>query len=99
MAKAGSKSKERAVLVTTQYRGVFFGYAEDTSGECVQLKRARNVLYWTAETKGFLGLASGGPKPGCRIGPQADIELRGVTCVAECTPAAIQAWEAAPWSS
>ena len=33
-----------------------------------------------------------------RVGPAADIELRDITCVAECTPTAVDAWEKAPWS-
>lgn len=93
-----SDNSERPVLVTTEYRGVFFGYATDTSGDTINLKRARNIPYWDAATKGFLGLAENGPGKGCRVGPKADIELRKITCVAECTPAAVEAWESAPWS-
>ena len=89
---------ERPVLVTTAHRGVFFGYATETAGTTIKLARARNCLYWDVATKGFLGLASKGPTVGCRVGPAADIELRDITCVAECTPAAVRAWEAAPWS-
>jgi hypothetical protein len=89
---------ERAVLVTTAHRGVFFGYATDTSGQTIKLRAGRNCLYWAAGNKGFLGLASIGPVNGSRIGPAADIELRDITCVAECTPQATEAWESAPWS-
>ncbi len=90
-------SKGRPVLVTTEYRGVFFGYATDTSGDTIKLSRARNIPYWDASTKGFLGLAENGPGKACRVGPAADIELRKITCVAECAPTAVEAWEAAPW--
>jgi hypothetical protein len=92
------KRTGRPVLVTTEYRGVFFGYATDTSGDTIHLKAARNILYWDASTKGFLGLAGIGPGKGCRVGPAADIELRKITCVAECTPVAAEAWESAPWT-
>lgn len=88
---------ERAVLVTTQHRGVFFGYASETDGEAVKLRAARNCVFWSSEVKGFLGLAATGPTKSCKVGPAADIELRDITCVAECTDAARQAWEAAPW--
>lgn len=87
----------RPVLVTTSHRGVFFGYSEKTGGETVALKRARNCIYWSADVKGFLGLAATGPVKGCRVGPPADIELRNVTCVAEVTPEAVEAWEKGPW--
>lgn len=90
--------KERAVLVTTAHRGVFFGYATDTSGDTVKLSRARNCVYWSRDCKGFLGLAATGPTSNCRIGPAADIELRNVTSVSEVTPAAVARWEAAPWN-
>ncbi len=90
--------KERAVLVTTIHKGVFFGYAKDTNGKTIKLRAARNCIYWPVEQKGFLGLASTGPVSGARIGPAADLELRDITAVAECTPAAVEAWEKAPWS-
>lgn len=93
-----NKDKERAVVVTTQHRGVFFGYATDTDGEIIKLRAARNCLYWPAENKGFMGLAAMGPVKGARIGPAVDISLRDITSVIECTPAAVTAWEAAPWS-
>jgi hypothetical protein len=90
---------ERPVLVTTQYRGVFFGYARDTSGPSIRLRRGRNAVYWSPEMHGFLGLASKGPDENCRIGPAADIEVRDITLVAECTPEAAAAWEAEPWGT
>jgi hypothetical protein len=92
-----AKSKERPVLVTTAHRGVFFGYATDTDGETISLKRARLCVHWSADLRGFMGLASHGPSFGCKIGPAADIELRNVTSVVEVTPEAVTKWEAAPW--
>lgn len=91
-------TKERAVIVTTLYRGVFFGYATNTSGETIKLRAARNCVYWPASQKGFVGLASIGPQHGARVGPAADMELHGVTAVLECTPEAVAAWERGLWS-
>lgn len=88
---------ERAVLVTTIHRGVFFGYAKDTNGETIKLRAGRLCTYWSADMKGFMGLASIGPSATCRIGMPADIELRNVTSVSEVTPAAVDRWESAPW--
>ncbi|CCB64432.1 hypothetical protein [Hyphomicrobium sp. MC1] len=90
--------KERAVLVTTSHRGVFFGYAEETAGQTIKLRAARNCLYWPAENKGFMGLAAIGPVRGARVGPSADIELRDITSVVECPDESVKAWEQAPWS-
>lgn len=90
-------NKERAVLITTEYKGVFFGYAADTSGDTIKLKRARNCIYWPAQNKGFMGLASDGPHRDARIGPPADIELRKVTSVVEVTPQAEKVWNEFKW--
>ena len=92
-----AKQTERAVLVTTAHRGVFFGYTAATDGATIKLRAARNCLYWPTENKGFLGLANMGPVKGARVGPAADIELRDITCVAECSTQATAAWESAPW--
>lgn len=91
-------TKPRPVIVTTAHRGVFFGYATDTTGETISLARARLCVYWSRDVKGFMGLASGGPTDSCRIGPPADITLRAITSVIEVAPAAVARWEAAPWS-
>lgn len=98
MKKNDSKKMERAVIVTTEHRGVFFGYATETDGEQIVLKRARLCLYWSSDCKGFMGLAATGPTTGCRIGPAADITLRKITSVLEATPEAVKRWEGAPWS-
>lgn len=92
------KEKERAVLVTTAHRGVFFGYATDTSGDTIKLRRARLCIYWIADLHGFMGLAAEGPKRGCRIGPPADIEVRNITSVTEVSEKAMTAWEQEWWS-
>ena len=90
--------KERAVVVTTEHRGVFFGYAIDVDGEIIKLRAARNCIYWSADVRGFMGLAATGPNKNCKIGPSADISLRKITSVMECTSEATAAWENAPWS-
>jgi hypothetical protein len=97
MAKA--KRKEQPVLITTAHRGVFFGYATETDGEIVHLARARLCIYWSADVRGFMGLAAKGPSKSCRIGPPADIDLRAITAVVSVTPEAVAAWEKAPWAA
>ncbi len=83
-------------MVTTEYRGVFFGYAKDTKGDIIKLRAARNCIYWSSKIGGFLGLAESGPDATCRIGSPADVDLRKITAVAEMTKAAVTAWNAAP---
>jgi hypothetical protein len=91
-------SKGRPVIVTTSFRGVFFGYAENTDGETIFLHSARLCVYWSADSRGFMGLAARGPGRGCKIGPPADITLRGITAVVEVSPEAVERWEKGPWS-
>lgn len=90
--------KHRPVLVTTAHRGVFFGYADKTDGDTVQLKRARLCVYWSSDLRGFMGLASNGPGSGCKVGPAADIEVRAITAVVEVSPGAVEKWEKGPWA-
>jgi len=60
----GPKKGERAVIGTTAHRGVFFGYAKDTGGETISLRRGhgpkkgeRAVLVTTAHRGVFFGYA------------------------------------------
>lgn len=86
-------AKARPVIVTTEFRGVFFGYAEDTSGDNITLTKARNCIYWPSQQGGFMGLASDGPATGARIGATVDrIDLRKITSVIEASPKAVEAW-------
>ncbi len=90
-----SNKKERPVIVTTEFRGVFFGYATDTDGDTIRLRSARNCIYWHSSIGGFMGLAEKGPDNNCKIGARANIVLRKVTAVLEVTPDAMKAWEEA----
>ena len=90
--------KEKAILVTTAHRGVFFGYAKEDEGETIKLRSGRNVVYWGSSMKGFLGLAAIGPDATCKVGPAADIQLRNITSVSNVTDEAIAKFEAAPWA-
>ena len=84
----------RPVIVCTKFRGVFFGYAAETSGDRFNLKNSRMAIRF-GTTKGFMQLAETGPTANSRISARADIEVREVTAVAEVTEAACAAWEAA----
>lgn len=94
---AKTNSTERYVLVTTAHRGVFAGYAKNTDSDAIKLRAGRLCVYWTADCRGFMGLAADGPKNGCKIGPPADIEIRNITSVVECTEDARKRWEGFKW--
>lgn len=88
--------KDVGVLVTTQHRGVFFGFADNADLEAkamLRLQRVRNCLYWHQSVGGFLGLAAVGPNADCRIGKEApEVILHDITSVSICTPEAIEKW-------
>jgi hypothetical protein len=94
------KQPQTAVLVTTIHRGVFFGYAAETvKNKTIKISNARNCLYWSADVKGFLGLAANGPSPSCKIGPKVpSLTLTDVTSVSEVSPEAVEKWEKSPWA-
>lgn len=92
----------RFVVVTTDVnrRGVFAGVLEsgDVASGNVVLNQAQMAVYWSAETRGVVGLAANGPARGSRITPPVPtMELNGVTAILEATDAAQAAWRAQPW--
>lgn len=87
-----AKKTERPVIICTEFKGVFFGYAEDTSGDTIKLRGARMAIYF-GTTRGVMELAETGPTSKSRISARADIEVRKITAVFEVTPAAAKLWE------
>ncbi len=88
--------KKKAVLVTTEFKGVFFGYIKDDKKlpDEITLTDVRVANYWSSDCKGFLGLAKNGPTPSCRIGVKADeVTLWKITSVSPVSPDAVKKWE------
>ena len=86
----------KAVLVTTKYRGVFFGYLSEMPNAPAELDLSgcRNCIYWSGEVGGFLGLAATGPTNKCRIGPTVDsITLYEVTSITPVSAEAEAKWK------
>ena len=90
----------KAVVVCTDKRGVFFGYASGpTDGPDVTLMACRMCVYWHQSTKGVLGLAATGPGAGSKITDAVQSALlHGVTCVLEASPESVTEWESGKWS-
>lgn len=91
--------KQKAVLVTTKHRGVFFGYLISHEGDVATLRDARMCIYWSSAMRGLLGLAAMGPDRQCKVGPAVDIVLNDVTAVVDVKSEAVEKWESAPWNS
>jgi hypothetical protein len=95
-----AKENARAVVVTTEHRGVFFGYvkADGNLPAEITLTHARNAVFWSQSVQGVVGLAAKGPKSDCRIGPAIpEMTIWKITAVMACTPEAVAAWEEQPW--
>ena len=75
-----TKKASHPVIVCTEHRGVFFGYATDTKGTEIELKRARMAISF-GTTKGVMELAETGPTSRSKISARADIDVRKVTAV------------------
>jgi len=88
------------VLVTTEFRGVFFGdlLSYDAAARVARLKDAQNCIYWSKDVAGVFGLAASGPDKNCRIGPIIkSLLLERVTSISECSDKAVNAWREQPW--
>lgn len=85
------------VIVTTEYRGVFYGKIDPAKkGDTIlEVHGCRNVLYWESKVEGFLGLSSHGPTSGCKIGALAGgpVTLHKITSVTQCSEDAAKKWE------
>lgn len=91
-----TKEKLKAVLVTTEFRGVFFGHIKNDKKlpAEITITGARNCISWTADVGGFLGLASKGPSLSCRIGAAVpEVTLYKITSVTLVEDNAVKAWE------
>ena len=87
--------KNKAVLVTTEFRGVFFGYVKDDKNlpDDMTLTKVRNCIYWSTDMGGFLGLASQGPNGSCKIGTEvAELRLFRVTSISPVSDEAEKKW-------
>ena len=85
--------EKRPVIICTEHRGVFFGYANETSGDTISLTDARMAIAF-GTTKGVMQLAETGPTDRSKISAKADIEVRKVTAVFEVSPEAKVKWDA-----
>lgn len=90
---------EKALVVTTEWRGVFFGYGVLTKERTITLRDCRMCINWDASVRGILGLTSGQSLKNCRITPSSPrVTLQGVTAIFEVTEKAEQEWLKQPWA-
>lgn len=95
------KKEKIAVVVCTAKKGVFFGYIDESevNDDPLTLTLARMCVYWSADMRGVMGLASEGPSNTCKIsGRVPKILLKEITAVIHVTTEAIAKWEDSPWA-
>lgn len=87
----------KPVLVTTNNRGIYYGYLADGFGsDWIVLDRARVCVSWDTGSRGFLHLAVEGPVGVADVSPAVGrLTVYGVATVAECSPRAAKAWDEA----
>jgi len=88
--------KNKAVLVTTEFRGVFFGYVKDDKKlpNQITISNVKNCIYWSSDIGGFLGLAASGPSSSCKIGAEVpELTLFKVTSVSPVSEEAEKKWK------
>jgi hypothetical protein len=87
----------KSVIITTEYRGVFFAQVEDdkdlTASTLTDLKNCRMAIYWGTK-RGVLELAEDGPNSKSKISAKADIPvLHKITSVLAVSEKAEKAWK------
>ena len=91
--------ENKPIVVTTEHKGVFFGYGTPTDEKTITITDARMCVYWDASVHGVVGLAGNGPSKNCKITPKVpSMTLQDVTCIMDCSEAAAKAWESEPWA-
>lgn len=91
---------KRAVVVTTEHRGVFFGFLDGQSDteKVLSLAEARMCVFWSEDVRGVVGLAANGPTSGCRVTAAVPkLTVQAVTAVMDATDEAVMAWRMQPW--
>lgn len=84
------------VLVTTDNRGVYYGYMQtDAQAPArLELENARVVVEWNTGDQGYLSLATVGPQDIAVISVAvSSLIIFGVNSIAVCTPEAATAFD------
>jgi hypothetical protein len=92
---------KKAVLITTDKRGVFMGYIDPKDIKETQLTATdvRMCVKWSEDVKGVVGLAANGPSKNCRITAAAPkAVLHGVHAILEITKKAEKEWKKEHWA-
>jgi hypothetical protein len=92
-------SGKQFFVVLTEFKEIFAGYSDsDPSQDIIVLHQARQVIYYSAETKGLLGLAANGPAKNSRISNACpEITIRRPVNILIATDQAIEKFSTIIW--
>lgn len=87
--------KKRPVILTTEYKGVFFGWTKDEFNfDKMTLSDCQMCVKWDSAPRGLNGLAVSGPNNSCVISPAApEMTLVKITAEIKCSKEAVISWE------
>ena len=84
---------DKKVIITTSFRGVYYGRLVSLRGDTCMLGDARMCIYW-GTTNGVDELAATGPTTTSKLGAQVPlVRLYGLTSIALVTGDAEAAWD------
>lgn len=88
------------LVVITEFKEIFAGYSEsDPAADKIVLTEARQVVYYSAGTKGLVGLAANGPAKDSRISNAAPLlVIRKPVNILLVNPDAIKKFNMIVWS-
>jgi hypothetical protein len=88
----GKQFRDKKVIITTSFRGVYYGRLVWLRANACMLADARMVIYW-GTANGVDQLAATGPTDKSKIGAQVPlVRLYGLTSIALVTGDAEAAW-------
>lgn len=94
-----NKTEPQFFVVITEFKEIFAGWSEsDPTADTIVLRKARQVVYFSADTKGLLGLAANGPGKDSRISNECpEVTIRRPVNVLLATEAAIEKFGQIIW--
>lgn len=90
---------KRAILIHTSRNEIFFGYStNELHEEEMLLLEARNIVRYSADNRGMIGLACVGPRKECKISYSvSELYVRDIVWACSVRQEAIPFFEAAIW--
>lgn len=99
MAKTKQEQEGSFFIVLTEFKEIFAGWSKsDPNADIIVLNNVRQVIYYSSDTKGLLGLAANGPGKESRISSECpQMIIRRPVNVLLASPAAADKFSTVIW--